>query len=265
MNCQKYLRLKKHIYVKELKHGELFLLDITTGVWIKTSISFRELYKVLKKGVTVEELENVCIKCFPGREGEAKAVIDSLKVNGFFEGYHIKFELVSVDKMKKVTFLCPISINKNKLLKFLERNFKDFQVEIILEGSSGDSITNLNPVITKALCKSSNGEENLKVIIRTDWNQINEKLKDLDIHNIQVNFSFFEKDSNKINEKIKILEELKKEKNLELRYSIATFRKKIKRMFYLLLLLFPIPLIILLRKIFSGYQKRIATGISSFF
>lgn len=229
MEHSTYLKFKKHIYVKELKHGEFLLLDTRTGIWIKTSISFKELYKIIKKGAQKKDIENISTKFYSGKEKEMEEVLESLRSNGFLEGYEPQFESVSLDKIKKATFLCPIStINKNKLFKFLERNFNDFHLKIILESYNAKSLE-LNSISAKELWQFFNGYKNWDLVIRTDWSSITEKLKDSMISNIQVNFNSFEKSDVKIHKKIKILEELKKEKNIELRYFITCFRKKNKK------------------------------------
>jgi radical SAM protein with 4Fe4S-binding SPASM domain len=223
MESPEYLKLKSSIYAKDLKNGEFLLLDTETGIWIKTSFSFKYFYKLLKKGLTKNELEEKVRYFYSGREDEVNICLDSLRSNGFLEGFQTNL-LIPLDKIKPIYILCDFLGDKNLLIDFLKMSFKNIPIELILNLEIQNvNIKNLNLSI-------QNGDQ-IKPILRIGWDivksEIIDGLSNAGINNIQINFKGFGKDENDESKKIELIEKIIKEgRKVELRYAIANFLRK---------------------------------------
>ncbi|MEO0294295.1 MAG: SPASM domain-containing protein [candidate division WOR-3 bacterium] len=228
MYSLEYLKLKSHIHAKNLKNGELLLLDTKTGIWLKTSFSFKKLYNIIKEGTTMNEVKKVITTLYPGRENEAEICLDSLRINGFLEGFESTI-LQPLNEIRPIRIICDFSANKKLLREFLLKNFENIPIELVYE---------YNNHINKDKIKVDYPNvypSNIELVFRVDWNMLRKETIDefdnniSNISTIQINFNDFESDQDKINEKRRLIEFIIKEKKVELRYAIAAFYKKRKK------------------------------------
>lgn len=224
MGAPEYLRLKNHIVTKNLKNGEFLLLDTETGIWVKTSLSFKRLYEIIKKGTSLELVKEVMANLYPRRENEVEICLESLKTNGFLEGFETNL-LTPLNKTEPIRIICDSLVNKKFLIEFLSKIFGNIPIELILEFNfyKGKKIN---------IDFSQLYLPNIELIVRIDWDMVcREFLQELNNYNIltlQINFKDLG-EHDKINEKKELIEEFAKEKKVELRYEIAVFAKKMKK------------------------------------
>lgn len=223
MSTFEYLKIKNHIYEKNLKNGEFLILDTETGIWLKTSFSFKGLYNILKKGTTLNEAKEAITALYPGREKEAEICLESLKINGFLEGFEYSM-LQPLNEIGLIHIICDYHVNTQLLIEFLLRNFENKTMEIVFEFNNQKNGNKINVDFPDAYPSA------IDLAIRVDWNNIRKEIVDefnnSNVSTIQINLNDFEDDQNKINEKCKYIEEIKKVKKVELRYAIADFHKK---------------------------------------
>ncbi len=228
-----HLQLNENVFYKGLSNGEMVLWNGENGVWIKTSVSFKQLMKKLQKGVDEEEL----LSSIPERrKEEVEKMIMALKNNGFLRGFTVQQKLNELKRLGYRRFLVehPVFFKK-AFYDFLYENFKDYEITIHCEADASNEIKEMD------FLEKFKGSLNVKEIgLKVKWNKIISKelidvllrLKESLGAKVLLIIDFFDFEENEagLKRKIEFLEDVsKKGVEIEMNYHITETARKNKR------------------------------------